>query len=383
MRLTEFLPSYVYFEEEDVEPIVGEYAKTLARSRSDRVVKSIQSDIGTKKQFKFGRTVYTPVDVTAFILRALADGTETQLGFRPKDVVITVPASFNHDQREATLEAAELVGFKITDNILLDVPHAALYAFINRPNAEVLIDFSTPKLVLAFDLGRSTLNVSVHKISYGQNRQLDIDDLSLAYYGQIGGDNFDKLLADHFLKAYQPNLLNNLDETQMTLLERTFQELAEEAKKDLSIQYENRTKVLGEEPDADSVKTEVLQTPFEDQVFQYELTLSEYEGIIEPLLANYLNLNWVNEIDTLPFNDDNIIYPILDVLDKAKVKLGDLPPIDAVLLNGGMTKLRVIRKRLETFFGPDIRILEAGDPDKVVALGATYYHYGGSPRLSQ
>ncbi|MDE0085307.1 MAG: Hsp70 family protein [Candidatus Poribacteria bacterium] len=143
----------------------------------------------------------------------------------------------------------------------------------------------------------------------------------------------------------------------------------------MGTKFQTRIAALGAEPDPATVKTEVLQTPFEDRVFQYELTLNDYEGIIDPLLANHLDLNSVNEIDTLPFNDDNIIYPILDALAKAKEKLGVLPQIDAVLLNGGMTKLRVIRKRLEVFFGPDIQILEAGDPDKAVSLGAAYYHY--------
>ncbi len=370
----ELLPSCVYFAE-DGTPIVGPYARTMIRTQEKAVVKSIKSDMGRSTQFDFHSTTYTPAQISRFILKMLADGAETQLGFRPKDVVITVPASFNHDQRAATLEAAELAEFQITDDILLDEPHAALYAFINRPSAEVLIDFESPKLVMVFDLGGGTLDVSLHKISYGQSQQLDIRNVSTARYSQIGGDDFDKLLADHFLEDYSDRLPDNLDEIQMGLVKRAFQEYAEQAKTELGTQFQNRIAALGSEPDPTTIKTEVLQTPFEDRVFQYELTLSEYEGIIDPLLANHLNLNSVNEIDTLPFNDDNIIYPILDVLDKAEKKLGVLPQIDAVLLNGGMTKLRVIRKRLETFFGPDIRILEAGDPDKAVALGAAYYHY--------
>ena len=376
MEKKELLPSYVYFGEKEEEPIIGEFAKTLIRTRSDCVVKSIQTDIGTKKQFKFGGTVYTPVDITAFILKVLADGAETELGVHPEKAVITVPASFNSDQRAATLEAAKLAGFQITDDFLLDVPHAALYAFTNRPSAEVLIDCADPKLVMVFDLGRSTLNVSVHKVSYGQNRQLDIDDVSLAYYSQIGGDNFDKLLADHFLKAYTPSLPRGIDETEMTLLERTFQEWAEEAKTQLSTQFETRAQVLGADPDPNTITTTVLQAPFEDRVFSYDLTLREYEEIIDPLLAHDLNLSSVAQINHLDFDDDDIIYPILDALAKANLEPGTT--IDAFLLNGGMTKLSVIRKRLETFFGPDIRILEAEDPDKAVALGATYYHLASS-----
>lgn len=228
---------------------------------------------------------------------------------------------------------------------------------------------------MVFDLGGGTLDVSLHKVSEGQSQDLDIHNVSTARYSQIGGDDFDKLLADHFLQTYSDRLPNSLNEIQIDLVEKAFQEYAEEAKTDLGTKFQTRIAALGAEPDPATVKTEVLQTPFEDRVFQYELTLNDYEGIIDPLLANHLDLNSVNEIDTLPFNDDNIIYPILDALAKAKEKLGVLPQIDAVLLNGGMTKLRVIRKRLEVFFGPDIQILEAGDPDKAVSLGAAYYHY--------
>ena len=96
--------------------------------------------------------------------------------------------------------------------------------------------------------------------------------------------------------------------------------------------------------------------------------------VVEPLLASNLSLDSVDEPDTAPF-ENNIIYPILDVLRKAKKKLqlDTYPEIDAVLLNGGMTRLHSIQKRLETFFG--FSPITAGEPDKAVARGASVYHY--------
>ena len=95
----------------------------------------------------------------------------------------------------------------------------------------------------------------------------------------------------------------------------------------------------------------VIQAPSvnPNQLFQYNLTLKEYEQVVEPLLASALSLDSVDEPDTAPF-ENNIIYPILDVLRKAKKKLqlGTRPEIDAVLLNGGMTRLHTIQKRLKT-----------------------------------
>ncbi len=380
----ELLPSYVYFDEAG-NTIIGEYAKSSIAT-STNVVKSIKSNMGQQMSLNFHDLDYTPPEISAHILRMLADGAETTTGTRPQEVIITVPASFNPDQRAATLKAAELAGFTITDDILLDEPHAALYDFINRPNAEVLIDFATPKLVMVFDLGGGTLDVSIHRISYGQNRKLDISNVSIGRYSQIGGDKFDKELADHFLNVYRDhvNLPDDLDESTMTLLERRFQERAEQVKSELGTKYETQLRILNHnrnlddeiiEPNAEEITEEVEDSPFEERSFHYTLTLAEYENIIKPLLGTDLDLDSVSRIDELTFDDDNIIYPILDALDKGKKALGDLPQIDAVLLNGGMTKLSIIKKRLETFFGDHTRIIEAGDADKAVALGAAYYHY--------
>ena len=375
MEKKELLPSCVYFGDEPGNETVGEYAKTLIRTRANLVAKSIKSDMGMAKEHAFHNTSYTPAGISAFILKVLADGAKTELDIRPEEAVITVPASFNSDQRAATLEAAQLAGFLTTDDTLLDEPHAALYAYTNRANpGDPAIDFSVPKLVLVFDLGGGTLDVSIHNVSYGQGQQLDIKNIAIGRYSQIGGDNFDKLLGDHFLDIYTPSLPSGIDETGMTLLKRTFQEYAEEAKTQLGTQFEARKQLLrGDDPDSSTITTTVLQVPFEDRVFSYNLTLREYEEIIDPLLAHDLSLSSVDQIERLEFDDDDIIYPILDALDKANLEPGTT--VDAVLLNGGMTKLSVIRKRLQTFFGPDTQIIEAGDPDKAVALGATLYHH--------
>lgn len=380
MGKKELLPSCVYFKESSP-PIVGEYAKTMIGRQTSRVVKSVKSEMGTPKQYEFDNNSYSAADISSQILTHLAASAKTLFGFMPQDVVITVPASFDSDMRAATVEAARLAGFRTHEddgtprNILLDEPRAALYDFINRQDKgeipETLINFHIPKLILVFDLGGGTLDVSLHRVSYEHSEfRLNIEDLAVSRYTQIGGDDFDQKLADHFFAAYENRLPNNLDEFQMNLLKSNFREYAEQAKIDLSSEIE--TSKLMRHFDAETVETMVMQTPFENQVFQYDLTLSEYEDIVEPLLANQLTLDSVAQLDSLPACD-NIIYPILDVLRKAERKLGTMPQVDAVLLNGGMTKLHPIQKRLETFFGfPPIT---AGDADKAVARGAVVYHY--------
>jgi molecular chaperone DnaK (HSP70) len=380
MGKRELLPSYVYLKENS-EPIVGEYAKYMIGRQTERVVKSIKSEMGTSKQFTFDDKNYQPAEISSLILTHLAQAAKSLFGFIPDDVVITVPASFDSDMRNDTIEAAQLAGFKITEddgsprNILLDEPRAALYDFINRQNKgeipETLIDFSKPKLILVFDLGGGTLDVSLHRINLDADKQsVQIEDLAISRYTKVGGDNFDQLLADRFMDYYCEKIPPNLDDFQMNLLRRTFLQYAEQAKIDLSDQIENM-KLMGH-PDFSFVDTQIIQTPFENRVFDYELTLEEYEEVISPLLANDLSLDSVEDLDRIKFNE-NIIYPILDVLQKGKTKIGFMPKADGVLLNGGMTKLYSIHRRLEEFFGfPPIA---AGDPDKAVARGATVYHY--------
>ena len=380
----ELLPSCVYFKEGG-SPIVGEYAKTMI-GRTNRVVKSIKSEMGTQTEFDFDDSTYNPAVISSQILKHLASSAESLFGFVPDDVVITVPASFDSDMRESTIEAARLAGFRTQEddgsprNILLDEPRAALYDFVNSQNKgdipETLISFQEPQTVLVFDLGGGTLDVSLHNVFYQQEQYtLNIEDLAISRYTQIGGDDFDQKLADHFWKIYADRLPNDFDDSQMNMLKSEFREYAEQAKIDLSSEIENG-KLMGfldpESFDPKLVETEIIKTPFENQVFEYDLTLSEYEEIVESLLAPRLTLDAVNQLDTLS-DCDNIIYPILDVLRKAEQKIGGMPSVDAVLLNGGMTKFHTIQKRLETLFGSSP--ITAGDPDKAVARGAVVYHY--------
>ena len=373
------LPSCVYFKEGGP-PIVGEYAKTMI-GRTNRVVKSIKSEMGTQTPFDFDGNTYDPVVISSQILKHLAFSAQSLFNFIPDDVVITVPASFDSDMREATIEAARLAGFRTEEDdgsprdILLDEPRAALYDFVNRQNngeiPETLIDFHEPQTVLVFDLGGGTLDVSLHRVSYHQEQYtLNIEDLAISRYTRIGGDDFDQKLADRFLEIYEDRFPNNLDDSQIDMLKSTFREYAEQAKIDLSSEIEN-SKLMGYF-DPELVEVEIIKVPFENQVFECDLTLSEYEEIIQPLLAPHLTLDAVKQLDTLS-TCDNIIYPILDVLRKAEQKDGNIPSIDAVLLNGGMTKFHTIQNRLETLF--DFPPITAGDPDKAVARGAVVYHY--------
>ena len=94
---------------------------------------------------------------------------------------------------------------------------------------------------------------------------------------------------------------------------------------------------------------------------------------MSPYLAPDLTMKSLDDLDSLAGRTYNIIYPVLDLLDEARRDLGHVPKIDAVLMNGGMSKLFAVRERIRDFFG--FEPLEAGDPDLAVARGASVYHY--------
>lgn len=378
----ELLPSCVYFRENTL-PIVGDYAKSMLGRQTERVVKSVKSWMGTNKTYIFDGKTYSPSAIAALILKTLGAAAKICCGFLPEDVIITVPASFDSDQRSATIEAARLAGFRTTNangnirNILLDEPRAALYDFLNkhkrRKIPSVLVDFQSPKNVLVFDLGGGTLDVSIHRVYWDESiKDLKIEDYAVSRYTQIGGDNFDATLADQLIREYDHTKhigYDTMEQIKKHSLRMLFVQYAENAKIDLSNQIRA---ALDQEADIQKIEAEILQTPYDNKIFEYNLTLAQYEQIIAPWLAWNLKPEDVEKIDEIQ-DRNNIIYPILDVLVKARHKLGNVPQVNTVLLNGGMTRLYSIQRRLHTFFG--FEPIAAGDPDKAVARGATIYHY--------
>lgn len=387
VKTFELLPSYVFFKENS-SPIVGEYAKGMLSVQASRVVKSIKSKMGESETYIYNKNEYLPEDISSLILKFLTNKAQEMLRFFPEDVVITVPASFNTDQREATLRAAEKAGFKIYDedgkkrNILLDEPRAALFDFIESYNRneipDITLDLKTPKNILVYDLGGGTLDVSLHKVNYDEDKEkVNIQDLAISRYTQIGGDNFDKIVANYFKeklrqKGVQISLLNEYEEN---LLDMKLIELAETLKIELNtdIYTQMDFSYLSKE-EIDEIEVEILRANiWDDKGIAEEISLKKYKTIVKELLGENLKYDDYKEIDKLDFSkNNNIIFPILDVLYKASKKVKDEVKIDAVLLNGGMTKFYLIKERITDFFG--FKPLSLGDEDKSVAKGAVYYH---------
>ncbi|MGB6129557.1 MAG: Hsp70 family protein [Psychrilyobacter sp.] len=377
------LPSCVYFKQ-NARPIIGPYAKGMLATQGSRVVSSIKSQMGKEEELIFDENIYNPEDISSLILKYIAKLSEKKFKMFPDDVVITVPASFSSDQKKATLKAAENAGFKVKNddgtprNILLDEPRAALFNFVYewKQGKIPTMKLDEKKNFLVFDLGGGTLDVSLHELEYkSEIDKINIKDYAISRYTQIGGDNFDKKLADYFLAHLIDKKVDydSLDGSRKEELDKRLISLAE------NVKIEFNTEIMNEliyEEDLKSLDDyEVMASNiYDNKGIDLDLDLEGYQGIISELLGENLKYDDYKKINDINFSEnDNIIYPILDVLAKAKNKLGKDIRIDGVLLNGGMSKLYFIQKRLEDFFG--FKPITEIDEDKAVAFGASYYHY--------
>ena len=390
-RRKTILPSCVYFGKnfgkEGEPPIVGDYARTMLSTQSRRVIKSVKSLMGTDAVFMIDDEKLTPADVSSYILRQIAvSSREFSLGANFDDAVITVPASFDTDQKGDTIKAAELAGFRVKEedgsprNLLLNEPIAALYDFLNRQDTgetPPMLDLSSPKVILVFDIGGGTLDVSLHSVRRSPSDTPGmlpylIEHYAISRHTLLGGDNFDLLLQKFLMGKVKGVDINSLNETRAELFRSEFLAEAEAAKIALNSQVENY-RMLGQ--DYGNLTYDVMMNFIANTAltFEYTLSVDEYRKIMEPYLAHDLTMKSLDDFDSLSGRTENIIYPILDVLHKTRENRGNIPAIDAVLMNGGMSKLFAVRERIQEFFG--FPPLEVGDPDLAVARGASVYHY--------
>lgn len=389
----ETLPSVVYYKVDNknksVREIVGDFAKNQYGKKYGSVVKSAKNFMGDTTPISLDEKIgdKLPEEVSASVLKHLILGMKDKLTLSeiPKDVIITIPASFDSDQCKATLKAGELAGLNVKDengnyknNILLYEPKAVIYNISNMVSlGEIpknIIDFSTKKNVMVFDLGGGTLDVALYEVHNSEKMNFPIiDELAVGRYTRIGGDDFDQLLAKDLVDKF-------LDYTGMTSKEVNIPELtqimesrAEYLKLELSDKVFN-SKYSGCKI-SDDEEFEISEMDiYKGAEFEAYLRKREIENILSPLMGNHLKKEDISRIDRLTSDKDvnNIIYPILDVLAKAKDN-GYSTDVDAIILNGGMTKFYLIKDRIEKFFG--IEPIVVNDPDLAVARGASFYQY--------
>lgn len=381
------LPSAVaYCQKNDgtYDTYVGDFAKRLALTQPFAVACSIKSQMGESQVhipgWKAEYPDQKPEQISARILEHIRRDVEQQEGEQVKDAVITIPACFNAAQRQATLRAAQLSGLNASEEMLLTEPEAVVYDVINRvQNGEIRlpIDFHTPKNVLVFDIGGGTLDITLHKICRNTEYQelFDIQPIAINRYCTIAGDTFDRALAQQLYQKYLDDysmegaaFVSRITDNKQQLM-GSLMHYAEELKQDIServAEWRSREKIVP--PDTDFDWGGEMPNGYD---CTNTMTLAEFEACLRPLLGEAYTFDDYSRANAA--QDAGIIAPILDVLAKAADKLGETPRIDAVILNGGMSRLYLIEDRLERFFG--FRPIKSNDPDKAVARGAAVYHY--------
>lgn len=388
------LPSCVYYREEHgYEPLVGDFAKNQYALRPHLVAKSIKSQMGSAHAEGLADEIMdkTPAQVSARILQHMLREASKIYRTEIKDAVITVPANFDSVMCQATRDAAALAGIQVTNKdgserpVLLSEPNAVIYDLINQvQNGEIsnhIIDLNSEKNVLVFDLGGGTLDITMHKIKRREDCPdvLKVDEIATNRYTLLGGDDFDQAIAnvmfEHYQKQYatypevvrklqqekkaiMPQLLNYAEELKLELSERQRADSDYAADDDFSW-YDEKFDVGG--------NMGGIGYSYDDS-----FTQEDVEKILLPFMGQSLQFADYKKIDSLQ-DTKNIIYPILDVLQKSAAKLGDELKVDAVIVNGGMSKFYMVINRLREFFG--LEPIVALDPDQAVARGAAVYHY--------
>lgn len=401
MRKENTLPSCVYYnEEKNFAPVVGNFAKSRYSLRPHLVAKSIKSQMGNAFAEGLSSNIpdKTPAQISARILEyMLKSAARTYHQKEIDDAVITVPANFDSIMCQATLKAAELAGIKIRNadgsmrSILLPEPQAVIYDFINQVhNGEIsdkILDLSTQKIVMVFDLGGGTLDITLHKISRRKDAPevLNVEDLAINRYTLLGGDDFDAALAKEmfvrYLEKYRshPEIFQKIKREEAGVMPQLLN-YAEELK--IKVSMDNSDEFGGGRQDDDAWGDDDDTYPVGGNIgatgYAYDdnFTTQALEDVWNKFMGNDFKFDDFKNLDEVAkkFGTLNIIFPILDVLKKCSDKLGtENFKIDAVIMNGGMSRFYMVINRLKEFFGFDPIV--ALDPDQAVARGAAVYHY--------
>src|SRR4051812_13604932 len=263
---------------------------------------------------------YSPPEISAMILQKLKADAEAKLGESVDSAVITVPAYFNDDQRQATKDAGKVAGLEVKR--IINEPTAAALAY-------GLDKEDTDQTILVFDLGGGTFDVSVLEIGDGV-----FEVKATAGDNHLGGDNFDKAIVDWLVSEFKKAEAVDLSQDKMAL-QRLYQE-AEKAKTELSSAQETQIN-LPFITAVDSVPKHLNQ----------RLTRSKLNELTAELL-------------------DRVVGPTKQALQDAGVEGG--AGIDHVVLVGGMTRMPAVQEKVKELTGKDPH--RGVNPDEVVAVGA-------------
>jgi len=311
-------PSYVAFTK-DGQRLVGEPARRQAAINAEGTIYAAKRKMGQDFKYKVFGKDYTPQQISAFILQKIKADAESYLGDKVEEAVITCPAYFDDNQRQATKDAGEIAGLKVLR--IVNEPTAACLAYgLEKSQKE--------QKIMVFDFGGGTLDVTIMEMAQGV-----FEVKSTHGDTQLGGTDMDNVLIDYIASQFKKETGIDLRNDKMAMMR--LKEGAEKAKIELS----------------SSLTTDV-NLPFitADAAGPKHLTMSINRAKLEELISPII---------------ERCRKPIEEALRDAK-----LTPetIDKVILVGGPTRMPIVQKFVEDYVGKKI---ERGiDPMECVAMGA-------------
>lgn len=356
------LPSALYFElnQHNKKVYTGEYGKSVYASgdKPMQSIKSIKTRIGGEAVVEVPyennpsmEEKYDITDCSAILLKTIKESTEEQLNSSIKNVVVTVPAAFNNDEREAVKNAILLAGFEQFD--ILDEPTAVLLYEINR-KANDLFSERNDENYLIYDIGGGTLDVTIAKIS--KTHKIDINILARSPRRNFGGDDFDK-----FIAAY---LLENFERTKYPIEKRTEEEqmmiIARLVSKGEEIKIELNKKVKEGLVNPKKMKKAKIYADFE---LIKDLRIVKVK--VDKDVLDNLFYGLVHE------EEGDLIMPINESLKLANLTKND---IGKIILTGGSSDFYIVEEAIKNFFNKNINITYVQE-ETAVSKGAAIYNY--------
>ncbi|MBT8385659.1 MAG: molecular chaperone DnaK, partial [Bacteroidia bacterium] len=290
-----------------------------SKKEADRVpYKVVKGDNDTPRVDIDGR-MYTPQEISAMVLQKMKKTAEDYLGHEVKEAVITVPAYFNDSQRQATKEAGEIAGLKVSR--IINEPTAAALAYgLDKSGAD--------KKIAVYDLGGGTFDISILEIGDGV-----FEVLSTNGDTHLGGDDFDQVIIDWLADEF--NKEENMDLRKDPMALQRLKEAAEKAKIELSSSTQTEINLPYVTATASGPK-HLVRT----------ITRAQFEKLADSLIKRSM-------------------APVTKALKDADLKTSD---IDEVILVGGSTRMPRIQEEVKKFFGKEPH--KGVNPDEVVAVGA-------------
>ena len=311
-------PSYVAFTK-DGQLLVGEPARRQAVTNPDGTIKNVKRKMGSNEKVTALGKEYTPQQISAFILQKIKKDAESYLGETIDKAVITVPAYFNDNQRQATKDAGAIAGLEVVR--IINEPTAAALAYgLEKSGAA--------QKIMVFDLGGGTLDVTIMDFSDGV-----FEVISTSGDTQLGGSDMDEILTKYVLGQFQKETGIDLSKDNMAFWR--VREACEKAKIELSTTMQTEINLPFISSDASGPK-HLIQT----------ITRAKLEELVGP-----------------------IVQKCRKSMDQA-VSDSKLSPdsIDKIIMVGGPTRMPIVQNFVEGIVGPKIQ--RGIDPMECVSMGA-------------